>query len=187
MDKKDFLFSIIELRRYDVLIPFICQRCGACCRNFAPQIPADDWPKIVQYLNKPQEEIKRQHKECYMRKFTETPADCIFLDGKHHCMIYPLRPEGCRLYPFTDFGACDRNCPGHGEFHRIVDAFFNSRIYAAMWEPGSYRRKDKLRTVPIREWPKLLRKFMKAQPSNAMVQKFFKINNVPKSLKKEVS
>lgn len=128
MDEKECLFGIIEFRNYDVLVPFICHKCGACCHSFAPQIPADDLAKITRYLNKPQEEIKRQHAECYRKRFTDTPANCIFLNEKKQCMIYPLRPEPCRLFPLlTDFVAAYVNCPGHKEFYRIVKALFARR------------------------------------------------------------
>ncbi len=183
MGKNECLFGIIEFRNYHVLVPFICHTCGACCLNFAPQVPADDLPKIARYLNKPQEEIKKQHVECYRKRFTDTPVNCIFLDKKNQCMIYPLRPEPCRLYPFTILGAADVNCLGHKEFHRIVDALFARRTYAAMWYPEVYR--GNIRAVPAREWPILWRKFVKAKPSKPMVREFFKINKVPEELCKE--
>jgi len=183
MGKNECLFRLIEFRNYHVVVPFICHKCGACCHNFVPQIPADDLPKIARYLNKPQEEIKRQHAECYRKKFTDTPANCTFLNDKNQCMIYPLRPEPCRLFPFTDFGAAYVNCPGHKEFYRIVNAFFARRRYAAMWDPTVYRRN--IRTVPDREWSTLWRKFMKAGPSKPMVREFVKMNKVPEELCKK--
>ena len=182
---KDLLIGKIELRKYDALIPFVCHRCGACCHNFVPQIWAEDLPKIARYLKRPREKTKIQHEECYRKKFTTKPVDCSFLSEKNQCMIYPLRPEGCRLYPFTDFGACGVDCPGHKEFYRVVDAFFARREYAALWSPGSPYNHS-IRSVPDREWPTLLRKFTKAQPSNGMAQKFFNINEVPRQFLKEV-
>lgn len=183
MGKNGCLYRIIEFRNYRVLVPFICHKCGACCRNFAPQMPADDLLKIARYLNKSQQEIKRQHTERYRKRFTDTPANCIFLNKKNQCMIYPLRPEACRLYPFTSFGAADVNCPGHKEFYRIVDALFARRIYAATWDPEAYR--GNIRAVPTREWPILLRKFVKAELSKPMMQEFIKIDKVPEDLYKK--
>lgn len=183
MEEENLLSGVIELKKYDLIIPFICHKCGECCHNFVPQISAEDLPKIALYLNKPQEEVRIQHEECYKRKFTGEPANCSFLNKKNYCTIYPLRPEGCRLYPFTDFGACGVNCPGHDEFYRVVDAFFAHRIYAALHLPGLREfshRKNNIRIVPNREWPRLLRKFKKTQPSDSMMREFYSINKLPK-------
>jgi hypothetical protein len=29
---------VIEFSEYDVVVPFVCHRCGNCCRNFYPGI-----------------------------------------------------------------------------------------------------------------------------------------------------
>ena len=177
-----YTLKIISFRAYDVLVPFICHKCGRCCQKYAPQIPGDDLPKIAEYLKEPVESIRTQFEECYEKKITNTPANCLFLNEQNQCRIYPLRPEPCRLYPLdTDFGTSGVDCLGHAEFYRIVDALFARRIYAAMWDP---RRKDmkKMRAVPNREWPILWRKFMKTEPSDPMVRQFIKMNNVPKEL-----
>ncbi|OGW43867.1 MAG: hypothetical protein A2132_05975 [Nitrospirae bacterium RBG_16_43_11] len=175
METAKILYKIIEFERYDVLVPFICHTCGKCCHNFAPQIPEEDFPEITRYLNKPQEEIIKQHDECYQKKFTDEPANCSFLNNENLCMIYPLRPRCCRLYPFTDFGGAGVDCPGHKEFYAIVDILFADQVYAAMYNPEDYQ-KDKIRYVPDLEWPTILRKFMQAKPSEPMMLEFKKMN-----------
>jgi hypothetical protein len=90
-------------------------------------------------------------------------------------LIYPIRPEPCRLYPLlTDFGAAGVNCPGSKEFKLVTDNFFKGRKYAAMWEPERYRKK--IRPIPDREWPIIWRKLMKAKPSERMIGEFINLN-----------
>jgi len=180
------LYKIIRLNKYDVIVPFICHKCGRCCYNYVPALRADNLEKIAQYLNKPEEEIKFRLKECHEKIWNnKLPDKCLFLDEENQCSIYPLRPEPCRLYPLdTDFGKADVNCPGHKEFYRIVDVFFSRRIYASMRDPR-YGQKDQIRRVPIREWPRLWRKFVRARHSNPMVLEFIKMNEVPEILYKE--
>ena len=179
---QEYTFRIISFRAYDVLVPFICHKCGRCCQKYAPQIPEDDLPRIAEYLKAPLEKIRTQFEECYMKKFTDTPDDCLFLNEKNQCRIYRLRPKACRLYPLdTNFGSAGVDCLGHAEFYRIVDTLFARRIYAAMWNPRD-KNMEKMRAVPNREWPILWRKFIKAKPSNSMIRQFVKMNNVPKEL-----
>jgi len=52
------VYRIVELRNYDVLVPFICQKCGSCCRGFAPQIPVGDFPAIAMHLVKTLKRLK---------------------------------------------------------------------------------------------------------------------------------
>jgi Fe-S-cluster containining protein len=46
---------------------------------------------------------------------------CVFLDGSGLCSIYPIRPEGCRLYPLvmrlpSGIAEIDSVCPHGDEF-----------------------------------------------------------------------
>ena len=179
MIKSNTQFRIVKLAEYDVLVPFLCHKCGACCRSFAPQIYKEDVPRIAQYLGKPKKDIEKEHDECYKKKFTDTPEDCLFLTDKNLCAIYPLRPKCCRLYPLsTTFGVADDPCPGHAEFYRIVDSLFRGRRYAAMWDPRHYH--DKIRAIPNRSWSSSVwRRLLRAKPSQSMVQKFATINGRP--------
>lgn len=171
-------YRIVELRNYDVLVPFVCQKCGSCCRGFAPQIYVNDLPAIAMHLGKSVKEIKRLHEEAYNGKYTDSSIDCSFLDDRTKCSIYPMRPEPCRLYPLeTDFGAAGMNCGGHREFHRIVNAFFKRRKYAALWEPSTY--KNIIRSIPECQRPVVWRTFTNAKPSKTMIRQFVKLNNMP--------
>lgn len=186
MTEEERQYKIIELENYDVLVSFICHKCGQCCYNYVPQFRADDLQKIAQYLNRSEEEIKVRCEECYEKKFNNELDKCLFLNEENQCSIYPLRPEPCRLYPLdTDSGKADVNCPGYEEFYRIFDAFSSRRkLFAKVLDPEEYDR-DEIRRVPNREWPSLWRKFISAKPSEHMVLEFIKMNEVPEVLLKE--
>ena len=183
--QQKLMYKIIELNKYDVLLPFVCQKCGACCRGFAPQIPAENLPKIAQHLDKSIEDIRKLHDEAYCKKFTKSPVNCCFLDYKNRCSIYPMRPEPCQLYPLdTDCGAGDVHCGGYQEFHRIVNAFFARKKYAALWSPNSYWKT--VRPIPDHQWPIVWKTLVNAQPSNAMIRKFVNLNKVPDHLMRKL-
>jgi hypothetical protein len=37
-----YLFSKIECRDYDILLPFFCRKTGGCCSVYVPRIPYGD-------------------------------------------------------------------------------------------------------------------------------------------------
>lgn len=173
-------YKIIELEDYDIVVPFFCYQCGACCRDFIPQFNSEDVLKIAEHIGKTFGVVERMIKESYKR-FNNKPFDCIFLTAKKRCTIYPVRPEGCRLFPlFTDFGSSDVDCQGHREFHRIVDIFFERDGYSALWEPGIYLREAKrnIRRIPEDEKPTVWQKFIKTAPSENMILRFTEINGI---------
>ena len=49
-----------------------------------------------------------------------TPCQFLKKEGNRKiCSIYPVRPEGCRAYPFnTDFGRCGVDCPAAKEVYK---------------------------------------------------------------------
>ena len=107
---------ISELWKY-----FKCRRCGKCCD--ASGLPWD--PFRVQQIADFLKISRRELIEHYYGEFSQDGKSfvlkskkskpCPFLHSKRskkHCLIYALRPKGCRLYPFeTDFGRGDVDCP----------------------------------------------------------------------------
>ncbi len=168
------MYKIVELKKYDVLIPFVCQKCGACCRGYVPQIPLQELPKIAKHIGKPIDEIKQIHEKAYL---SESKLDCIFLNDANQCSIYLMRPESCKLYPLdTDFGANGVACGGHKEFHRMVDAFFSHRKYAALWDRNAY--KSAIRKIPDNQLPVVWKTLTKARLSHAMTMEFVRLNEL---------
>ena len=100
---------------------FKCQQCGKCCEEIGLAYDPYSLKEIANYLKISINELI----ETYYGKFTTDgkyfePDDnkrtpCPFLKSEESmkfCAIYPVRPEGCRLYPLeTDFGRDGVDCP----------------------------------------------------------------------------
>jgi len=101
---------------------FECQRCGKCCEAIGlPWDPART-EEIASFLNISVEELMERYygrlspdgEAWELEDHKRTPCPFLRSEGdKKACAIYPVRPEGCRLYPFeTDFGRQGVDCPG---------------------------------------------------------------------------
>jgi Fe-S-cluster containining protein len=180
--KKEYpLFSKIIFKDYDLIIPFVCWRTGKRCRTFMPHISDNDLEEIACYLHKKGEDIQAQYKECIRMKHTATPLPCIFLNrNKNECTIYSLRPDCCRLYPFS-FGGGDPNCPGYQEHLNMVETMVAGCSDYTVYDSSFYPHEES-RSVPAGEWKKLLRKFMGAKPSASMAQAFIDLNHIPEAI-----
>ena len=173
-------YRIIELRNYDILLPFICYKCGNCCRKYTPQIYMDKIPLISEFLDVPENELKKRHEESYM---SEPQGDCPFLAEDNLCSIYPFRPSNCRLYPLeTMLHNADVDCPGYREFRSIWEEFSKGRKYFALRNPN-VNKATVVRKVPEEEWPKLLNIFFRCKPSTQMISKFKKMNEIKENLR----
>lgn len=109
---------------------FECAECGKCCSG-----PEEG----VIWITKPEIELAaeflkiplKQFRKLYLKKvglrttiIEQKPSnDCIFLrevKGKKQCMIYPVRPNQCRTWPFWASNLTNPNtwnetlqkCPG---------------------------------------------------------------------------
>lgn len=168
-------YRIIELRHYDILLPFICYKCGSCCRNYVPQIYSNKIHAISEYLGLPEAELIKIHEIAY---FSKPEVDCPFLTSESQCAIYPHRPPNCQLYPLdTDLHNADVDCPGYKEFRNIWERFAKGRRYFPLRDPNSNPKKE-LRAVPNREWPKFLRTLNNCNPSSQMFKEFININTI---------
>ena len=109
---------------------FKCQTCGMCCSGpdggyiwtTKPEIKL-----IADFLKIPVEQLREKYfKRAGLRTtIIEHPhtKDCIFLqkiDGRKKCIIYPVRPNQCRTWPFWPNNLTNQNawnkitakCPG---------------------------------------------------------------------------
>ena len=107
--------------------PFACQGCGACCVQpgyvFVTLAEAE---AIARFLGKDPESYHRKHvtqAEGQYALRTPYKKGCIYIkDGR--CLIYPVRPEQCRSFPYwddvikTDDGWRDisKYCPGAAQY-----------------------------------------------------------------------
>ncbi len=89
---------------------FNCRQCGRCCSG--PEegniwVSKPEINLIADFLKISVRDFKRQylHRRCFRTTIIEQPVtkDCIFLkkiDGSKKCIIYPVRPNQCRTWPF---------------------------------------------------------------------------------------
>lgn len=87
-------------------LKFQCTGCGKCCTG-APGyvwIEEEEGKAIADFLKLSLEEFSK----FYLRKVDGrlslkewgSSHDCIFLEEKKVCRIYPVRPKQCRTFPF---------------------------------------------------------------------------------------
>jgi len=89
---------------------FQCQRCGACCSGPSEGYIWATSPEIkliADFLKISPEQLRQKYLKRVGLRTTiiEQPGtkDCVFLreaDGQKRCMIYPVRPSQCRIWPF---------------------------------------------------------------------------------------
>lgn len=169
--------KIIEFADYDVVVPFVCHRCGNCCREFYPGIEMEMLPEIAILINKPIREIQARLSEDCDAHNEGRPADCFFLEpGTNRCLIYPIRPDGCRQFPtLTKTGLGKVDCPGYREFDDVVKALSGN-------EGGSAARKATLlkepRPIPEGEREHTLKKLGAAKASALLVREFVARNRM---------
>lgn len=106
-------------RRWEL---FECQRCGRCCIEIGLPYDPRRIHEIALFLDltadhvieKYYGQITEDRKSWVSEDHKRTPCPFLKADAdRKACAIYPVRPEGCRLYPFeTDFGRQNVDCPG---------------------------------------------------------------------------
>jgi Fe-S-cluster containining protein len=89
---------------------FECMQCGRCCSGPSEGyiwVTSPEIELIADFLKMPVEEVRQKYlrRRGLRRTIIEQPAtkDCIFLqeaNGQKKCMIYPVRPSQCRIWPF---------------------------------------------------------------------------------------
>jgi Fe-S-cluster containining protein len=87
---------------------YVCNRCGACCRNFAyVRLSHNDIETLESFTGLAAEEFTDIIDESGEKRFLKFKdnGDCIFLDrifGAYWCSVYEARSVTCRGYPSTD-------------------------------------------------------------------------------------
>jgi hypothetical protein len=52
--------KVIACREYDIIVPFLCHRCGNCCRKYEPIIELELLPEIARSLGEPIDVIQNR-------------------------------------------------------------------------------------------------------------------------------
>jgi len=128
IEPERYLFSKIEYRDYDVLLPFSCRKTGSCCSVYVPRIPYEHLEVLAQYLGLPADEVIADYRFYYGKKLKGQSVRCPFLDNHNLCQIYHhfLRPWVCYLFPFS-YG---------GEVIRPARPMWSIAIYLIVSWPG---------------------------------------------------
>jgi Fe-S-cluster containining protein len=103
---------------------FQCRTCGDCCYGEGGiSVEAEEIQRISHFLGINSEDfISRFCEERHGRLYVKTGPDnfCIFYDKEKSCLIHPVKPDRCSLWPFYPAIVNDREnwelakdaCPG---------------------------------------------------------------------------
>lgn len=173
------LFAKVEFRGYDVLVPFVCRRCGECCLWYVPWMPEKNLRKIAGDLGLPAEEILQCHQEAYQKRIRGQTVPCPFIGADHLCTIHghPLRPDSCSLSPFS-FDKPSFDTPACHEHRRIVEALTAGETDFEIYD-SSFCPEMQIRPVPEFAWPGVWRRFLSTEPTLAVVREFLRLNRLP--------
>jgi hypothetical protein len=150
---------------------FECMQCGRCCSGPSAGFIWVSKPEIeliADFLKIPAWQLRHEYLKRIGLRTTiiEQPhtRDCIFLqeaDGQKRCVIYPLRPSQCRIWPFwpDNLNSPDawcrvaQKCPGinhgrHYSFEEIEKIRKNKKIAAGCETNGQLLK----RVAEIYNW-----------------------------------
>ena len=109
---------------------FECQQCGRCCSGPAEGyiwVAGPEIKFIADFLKISEGQLRQKYlkRVNFRTTIIEQPFtnNCTFLqeiDGRKRCMIYPVRPNQCRIWPFWPNNLANpdawskavQNCPG---------------------------------------------------------------------------
>lgn len=120
---------------------FECTECGECCSGPGEGyiwITKPEIEFVAEFLKMPVGEFRREYLRRVGLRTTiiehSATKDCIFLrqiEGKKKCVIYPVRPNQCRTWPFwssnlvnpNEWNTAARKCPGinRGKFYSFEE------------------------------------------------------------------
>lgn len=115
-----------NLRRWKY---FKCQQCGKCCEEIGLPYDPERISEMAKFINMSLDQMWEKYYGKIIqegdKKLWESEdhkrTPCLFFkstEGEKSCLIYPVRPKGCKLYPIdTDFGRGNVDCPAA----KIVD------------------------------------------------------------------
>jgi len=83
---------------------FECKKCGACCHGKGGIfVDAEELKDIAAFLGTSVESVARTSCEMRIGKLSiksGPEGPCVFFDKERLCLIHPVKPRPCRLWPF---------------------------------------------------------------------------------------
>jgi Fe-S-cluster containining protein len=183
-DEELFIIQNLLHKDYDIRVPFVCFRCGKCCREVSVRPAPADVPIIADFLGISVEQLVSQYLGEIVKveggviefKRTKRWKPCPFLSPSSTCTIYAVRPYACRSFPVrTDAGDLGIGCSGYKQIYRVMSAIGCGIPYTCGSKSSGKRPEEQ-------EWPRIWRKFMKAKPTKEMITAFAKLNDIPKEI-----
>jgi Fe-S-cluster containining protein len=163
-----------------VRIPFVCYRCGKCCREVSVQLATFDIHRVADFLRLSVEdfiaqymgEITKVEKKKIKFEHTKPWKPCPFLSSQDMCAVYEVRPHPCRSYPlYTDSGDGGIGCLGYKQIKKVERAILRGVPLCCGGEP--YKRPEDF------QLKRIYKKFLRAKPSDEMKEAFIRINDIP--------
>ena len=132
---------------------FECIQCGRCCSGPAEGyiwVTRPEIKLIADFLKIPTKQLRQKFlkRVGFRTTIIEHPItkDCMFLqesDGQKRCMIYPVRPSQCRIWPFWSsnlvspdaWNKAAQKCPGinRGRFYSFEE-LENIKVKKKWWQ-----------------------------------------------------
>ena len=174
-----YLFSKIECRDYDILVPFSCRKTGSCCSVYVPRIPYEHLEVLAKYLRQPVDAFITDYRFYYNKKLKGQAVRCPFLDNHDLCQIYHhyLRPWVCYLFPFSYGGELIKTCPAHVEHRQLLDSLVAGEKECNIYDSSFCPNLD-LRAIPEDRWFGILKRFQSV-PSLPELAVTFVVFNEP--------
>jgi Fe-S-cluster containining protein len=172
-----YLFSKIECRDYDILLPFSCRKTGKCCGVYVPRIPHEQLEILAKYVEQPVDAFIADYQFHYDKKLKGQAVPCPFLDTHNLCQIYrhPLRPWVCYLFPFSYGGEVIATCPAHVEHHHLLDCLVAGEREYNVYDSSFCPNLD-LRPIPEERWLDILKRFQSASSLPELAVDFVVLN-----------
>jgi len=103
---------------------FECKKCGECCYGEGGiHLQPEEIEKIADFLGLTEDSFIALHcEERHARLYVRSASNsyCVFFDQDQQCLIHPVKPQPCSLWPFYPALVKDRanwnyakeGCPG---------------------------------------------------------------------------
>lgn len=85
---------------------FLCKKCGNCCKQGFVYLTNKDIKSISACLKINIDQFYNQYTEYILwigRVLKFKDDKCVFLNNNNYCLIYDVRPEQCKKFPYWDW------------------------------------------------------------------------------------